>query len=174
VSPRLFASPADAARQVAGLIRHGRALGDAVLRGRLSADERELVAVAVSRVNACAGCTFVHERWALRADVSDDDLRALELGELQNLDARKRALVAYASARVEDRFSEPVPAGMAEAVHASLTPGELAAADALARAMTLANLTTSTAAAMLARVRGSDRETDRRRDSVGATRDRKD
>ncbi len=132
------------------------------------------MAVAVSRVNACAGCTFVHERWALRADVSDDELRALELGELQNLDARKRALVAYASARVEDRFSEPVPAGMAEAVHASLTPGELAAADALARAMTLANLTTSTAAAMLARVRGSDRETDRRRDSVGATRDRKD
>jgi alkylhydroperoxidase family enzyme len=60
VKPRGFASPADAALEVAGVIRHGRALADAVLRGRLTAHERELVTVAVSRVNACQGCTVVH------------------------------------------------------------------------------------------------------------------
>lgn len=152
MTPRVFSSPADAVRETAGVTRRARALGDAFLRGRLSAHERELVTVAVSRVNACAGCTFVHERWALRAGVSDDELRALELGELQRLDARGRAAVVYATARAESRFREPVPEDVAAAVHASLTAREVAAVEATARAMTLANLSVSTCEALLARL----------------------
>ena len=155
MTPRVFTSPADAARDVAGVVLRARALGDAVLRGRLSARERELVTVAVSRVNACSGCTFVHERWALRAGVSDAELRALELGHLQDLDARGRAAVLYASARAESRFRGPVPDDVAAAARASLSSRELAAVDATARAMTVANLSVSTAEALLARLRGS-------------------
>ena len=153
MTPRVFTSPAGAAREIAGVIRHARALGDAVVRGRLSAHERELVTVAVSRVNACAGCTFVHEQWALRAGVGDDELRALELGELHNLDPRSRAAVLYATARTESRFHGPVPNEVAEAAQASLTPRELAAVEATARAMTLANLSVNTSEALLVRLR---------------------
>jgi len=153
VTPRVFTSPADAARELAGVIRHARPLGDAFLRGRISAHERELVTVAVSRVNACAGCTFVHERWALRAGVSDDELRALELGALQSLDARSRAAVVYANARAESRFREPVPDDIAQAAQSHLTPRELAAVEATARAMALANLSVNTSEALLARLR---------------------
>ncbi len=152
MTPRVFSSPADAARELAGVIRHARPLRDAFLRGRLSARERELVTVAVSRVNACAGCTFVHERWALRAGVSDDELRALELGELQRLDPRSRAAVVYATARAESRFRGPMHDDVAAAAQASLTPSELAAVEATARAMTLANLSVSTSEALLARL----------------------
>ncbi len=152
MTPRVFTSPADAVREIAGVTRRARSLGDAFLRARLSARERELVTVAVSRVNACAGCTFAHERWALRAGVSDDELRALELGELQNLDARSRAAVLYATARAESRFRGPVPDDVAEAAQANLTPRELAAVEATARAMTLANLSVSTSEALLARL----------------------
>lgn len=152
MTPRVFASPADAAREVAGVLRHGRALADVYLRGRLSADERERIMVAVSRVNACEGCTFVHERWALRAGATEDELRALELGDLSGLDARGRAAVVYASARAEARFRPPASAD-ADAARRHLTPRELSAVEGVARAITLANLTVSTSESAIAAVR---------------------
>ena len=152
MKPRVFASPADAAGELAGLTRHGRALAAVYLCGRLTAQERELVMVAVSRVNACQGCTFVHQRWALGAGVTDDELRALELGDLSGLDARSRAAVVYATARAEARFRRPPVDGVAEAAQANLTPREIAAVEAVARAMTLANLSVNTSEALLARV----------------------
>jgi len=155
VKPRSFRSPADVARELGGVVAHGRALADLFVRGRLTAHDRELITVAVSRVNGCAGCTFVHERWALRAGVSDEDLRTLELGELQRLGPRQRTLVVYAAARAEMRFAEPAPAEVLDIARATLAPAEIAAAEALARAMTFANLAVSTAEALSARVRRS-------------------
>ncbi len=134
-------------------MRHGRALGDAVLRGRITARQRKLVTVAVSRVNACARCTLVHERWALHAGVTADELRALDLADPNGLGARSRAAVAYATARTEDRFRRPAPADVTATARASLTRREIDAVDAVARAMTLANLTASTAELALARLR---------------------
>jgi len=99
--------------------------------------------VAVSRVNACQGCTYVHERWALRAGATQEELRDLEIGDLSGLSERGRAAVAFATARAEVDFQETPSADTATAEE-TLTPREIAAVEAVARAMTLANLTVNT------------------------------
>jgi hypothetical protein len=108
--------------------------------------------VAVSRVNACRGCTFVHERWALRSGVTSDELAAIGLDDLATLDERSRAAVLFATARAESRFRGPVPSAVAADAASQLRPGELAAVEAIARAMAFANLSASTVAALRARV----------------------
>lgn len=100
--------------------------------------------VAVSRVNACRGCTFVHERWAARAGVSAEELEATGLGDFVDLDERSRAAVLFARARAESRFRRPVPAEIAANAAARLTARELEAVEAVARMIALANLTAST------------------------------
>ena len=103
-APRVFASPWDALRQLAGVLRRVKPLTDVYARGRLDDALRERVMVAVSRVNACRGCTFVHTRWALRSGVTADELDAIGLADLGRLDRRSRAAVVYATALAEDRF----------------------------------------------------------------------
>ena len=125
------------------MLRNGRALGDVYLRGRLTPREREHIMVAVSRVNACQGCTYVHERRALRAGATHEELRNLEIGDLSGLDDRGRAAVAYATARAEADFLGTHSADAAAASE-RLTPREIAAVEAVARVITLANLTVNT------------------------------
>jgi AhpD family alkylhydroperoxidase len=122
-------------------------------RGRLDEPLRERVMVAVSRVNACRGCTFVHTRWALRSGVTADELDAIGLTDLGRLDRRSRAAVVYATALAEDRFRKSPPPEIATAVAAELTPSEMDAVEAVARAMAAANLTASTAEALVGRLR---------------------
>jgi AhpD family alkylhydroperoxidase len=111
--------------------------------------------VAVSRVNSCRGCTFVHERWASRAGVTAADLQAIGLGDLGVLNDRDWAAVAYAAALAEARFRGPIAADLAASVSDQLTPDELAAVDAVARMMALANLSTNTAEQLFDRFRPS-------------------
>ena len=151
-SPRTFASPADAVRELAEVVRRTRPLA-AAYRGGLEPDLRERVMVAVSRVNSCRGCTFVHEGWAGRAGVSQDELEAIGMGDLGELDARNRAAVAYAAALAEARFREPVPADLAAGAAEHLSPDELTAVDAVARGMALANLSANTLEDLFGRVR---------------------
>ncbi len=148
-SPRTFASPGEAIADVVGVLRRARPLTEAYLRGGLDPALRESVMVAVSRVNACRGCTFVHERWARRAGVTADDLQALGLGDLGALDDRDRAAVAYAAARAEGRFRGQVTTELAASVSSQLTPDELSAIDAVARMMSLANLSANTVERLL-------------------------
>ncbi len=131
-------------RDIAGVVRRARPLATAYTRDGLDPALRERVMVAVSRVNSCRGCTFVHERWAGRAGVAAEDLRAIDLGDIANLDARSRAAVAYAAALAEGRFRKPVDPNLAAGAREHLTPDELAAVDAVARAMALANLSSNT------------------------------
>ncbi len=114
--------------------------------------------VAVSRVNSCRGCTFVHERWAGRAGVTADDLKAIDLGDLGDLDERSGAAVAYAAALAEARFRGPIAADLAAGASDHLTPDELAAVDAVARAMALANLSANTLEALFGRLRFPPRQ----------------
>jgi AhpD family alkylhydroperoxidase len=150
--PRTFASPIVAARSFAGVMRRSAPLVAAYLGGRLDPELREHVMVAVSRVNACRGCTFVHERWALRAGATGADLEAIGLGDLASLDERSRAANVYATALTETGFSEPAPTDVAAAAARHLTPSELESVEAVARAMTLANLSVSTLEALAARL----------------------
>jgi AhpD family alkylhydroperoxidase len=152
-SPRTFASPGEAIGDLLGVARRARPLAGAYLRGDIDPRLRERVMVAVSRVNSCRGCTFVHERWASRAGVSATDLEAIGLGDLGVLDDRDRAAVAYAAALAESRFREPIPADLTASVAERLTADELAAVEAVARAMALANLSVSTTEELIERLR---------------------
>ena len=152
---RYFSSPLDFVRVAGGVLRRSRALGDVYVRGRLGADDRERIMVAVSRVNDCGGCTYVHERWALRAGVSDEELRSMEIGDLAGLDARGRAAVIYATARAETGF-QGSPSPEALSACSELTPREVLAAEAVARAMTLANMSVNTAESMRQRLHPSE------------------
>ncbi len=109
--------------------------------------------VAVSHVNSCRGCTFVHERWASRAGVTPGDLQAIGLGDLGPLDDRNRAAVAYAAALAQARFTGPIDPDLAVSARNHLTPDELSAVDAVARAMALANLSANTVEELLGRLR---------------------
>ncbi len=50
----------------------------------------------------------MHQRWALRAGVSSEELEAIGLGDLAALDERSRAAVVYASALAEGHFRRPI------------------------------------------------------------------
>jgi AhpD family alkylhydroperoxidase len=139
-----------------GVVRRARSLASAYLRGSLDPELREQVMVAVSRVNACRGCTFVHERLASRAGVSAEDLHAIGLGDLEALDPRSRAAITYAAALAEGRFRGPVTAELAAGTGNHLTPEEVAGVDAVARAMSLANLSANTAGELFDRLRSPD------------------
>jgi AhpD family alkylhydroperoxidase len=151
-SPRTFASPGEAIRDLVGVARRAWPLADASVRGGLDPALRERVMVAVSHVNSCRGCTFVHERWASRAGVTAEDLQAIGLGDLGTLDDRDRAAVAYAAALAESRFGGPIDADLAASASHHLTPGELAAVEAVARAMAVANLSANTVEGLLDRL----------------------
>ncbi len=155
--PRTFTSRSEALSGIVGVLRRAGPLAAVYLRGRLDPELRERVMVAVSRVNACRGCTFVHERWATRSGVTPDELAAIGLDDLATLDDRSRAAVLYATARAESRFSVPVPPDVAEEAASRLSPRELDAVEAIAQAMALANLSASTVAALGSRVQRSAR-----------------
>lgn len=123
-------------------------------RGGVPPARREAVMVAVSRVNACAGCTSVHQRWALRAGVTRAELEAIGAGDLAVLDPATRAAVVYASERAERRFQSPVGSDVASAALAHLGHQQLRQVDAVARLMALANLTANSLRASARRPRG--------------------
>lgn len=109
--------------------------------------------VAVSRVNSCRGCTFVHERWANHTGVTPVELQAIDLGDLGDLDERNRAAVAYAAALAEARFRGPIAADLAADASNHLTPDELTAVDAVACAMAFANLSVNSLEELFSRLR---------------------
>ena len=143
-SPRTFMSPWEAAAGIAGLWMRAPVLAGVYLGRMLDPGLRERIMVAVSRVNACAGCTWVHERWALRAGVSAAELEAIGLGDLARLDDRSRAAVVYAAALAENRFRGAADRELVALARRHLTAAELRAVEAVARMMALANLSAST------------------------------
>ncbi len=143
-SPRRFTSPREVAADIVGLWLRAPALAAVYLREVLDPTLRERIMVAVSRVNACAGCTVVHERWALRVGVPVSDLEALGLGDLARLDDRSRAAIVYATALAEGRFRGIPDGELIASARRYLTAGELRAVEAVARMMALANLSANT------------------------------
>ena len=143
-SPRTFMSPWEAAADIAALWMRAHVLAGVYLGRTLDPELRERIMVAVSRVNACAGCTWVHERWALRAGVPAAELEAIGLGDLARLDDRSRAAVVYTAALAGNRFRGTADRELAALARRHLTEAELRAVEAVARMMALANLSAST------------------------------
>jgi AhpD family alkylhydroperoxidase len=154
---RRFGSPGHLARDLVGTARVAPELWE-VYRGGVPADRRERIMVAVSRANACAGCSRVHQRWALRAGVSDEELEALGLDDLARLGPADRAAVVYAVERSASGFPGPVGApsedpGVSAAMAEHFSSEETRQIDAVARAITLANLTVGSLEGLVERFR---------------------
>ena len=144
-----FASPREALGDLTGVALRTSSLVSAYLRGGLDPELRERVMVAVSRANTCRGCTLVHERWAIRAGVTSEELEAIGLGDLAALDDRNRAAIIYATALATARFRGSIPADVAANAGDQLTESELVAVEAVARAISLANLSVNTTKALI-------------------------
>jgi AhpD family alkylhydroperoxidase len=142
-TPVTFRSGREALQDAGALLRCLASLGRVYLRRTLDRAVREKVMVAVSDVNACAGCTAIHQRWALRTGVTATELEAIGLGELTRLDNRSRTAVIYATALAEGRFRTPVDHEVLMAVRGELTSTEISAVEAIARLIAFANLTTN-------------------------------
>lgn len=151
--PPRFDSLAEAVREFVDVACSARLLWRGY-RGGLPPPLRELVMVAVSGVNACAGCTHVHNRWALRAGVSDRELAGLGLGDLAHLDARSRAAVVFVVDRAEHRFQGSPAPELELAAREQLTARELQEVEAVGRAMALVNRSVSTTIALKRSVSG--------------------
>lgn len=164
-SPRTFTSPWEAAADIAALWMRAPVLAGVYLGRRLDPQLRERIMVAVSRVNACSGCTWVHERWALRAGVCAAELEAIGLGDLARLDDRSRAAVVYAAALAENRFRGTADRELLALAGRHLTAAELRAVEAVARMMAFANLSAST----LGRASRADRRPGRPADASART-----
>lgn len=143
ISPRTFASLSEALREAAGVLKAAVPLLRAY-RGGVDPALRERVMVAVSRANDCRGCTRVHERWALRSGVGNEELEAIGLADLAALDAVSRAAVVYATERAERRFRASASGEVERVAVERLPPGTVAQIDAIARAMAFANLSLNT------------------------------
>ena len=116
-------------------------------RARVERALRERLMVAVSRANACGGCTRVHEAWALRAGVSADELEQIGAGELAGMPAEEQAAIVYATALAESGFG-PIPDDAGALADAHLDRERQLDIEAIARLMTFANLSVNSLRAL--------------------------
>jgi len=69
----------------------------ALQRGRLlDGSLRERLMLAVTEVNACRFCSFIHTKRALKEGLSDEEVGALLGGNLENVPEEQRTAVLYA------------------------------------------------------------------------------
>ena len=141
--PVTFSSWREAVEGLRAVARRLPTLVRVYRRGTIDRALRERVMIAVSEVNACARCTAVHHRWALRAGVTVAELEAIGLSDLARLDSRSRAGIVYATELATTRFRAPVDPDVMSAVRADLSASDLRAIEAVSRLIAFANLTTN-------------------------------
>jgi AhpD family alkylhydroperoxidase len=145
-------TPRTVAVEFTALVRASPRLFAIYRCGRMEPGLRERVMVAVSRANACASCTRVHEAWALRTGVPPDELERIGAGELAAIPAAQRPAIVYATALSEARFQSVTPDAQAVA-DAQLDPERQRDIEAIARLITFANLSVNTAHALARNLR---------------------
>lgn len=129
------------------------ALANVYLARSIAPDLRESIWVAVSTMNQCRHCSFVHRRWAVHNKVSEAEIAALaslDLGRVEN----RRALAAdYLLTWIQADFGS-VPLEIRERFDAAFPSPQADKLRAVARVANLSNLTGNTFDALLLRLRG--------------------
>lgn len=87
--PNLIATLAHSPASLTGYV----GLSEALSAGRLTARERELIALAVAQHNACAYCLSAHSAIAANLGLTDSQIRSARSGAATN--ARDAALLAF-------------------------------------------------------------------------------
>jgi uncharacterized peroxidase-related enzyme len=97
IVPNLYATLAHSPAALEGLLSLSKALS----QGRLSAAQREIVALAVGQENECQYCLSAHTYLANAAGVSDTDVLKARAGD--GKDAFEHALASFAKKIVRQR-----------------------------------------------------------------------
>lgn len=95
--PNLIATLAHSPAALGGYL----ALSDSLAAGRLSARERELVALAVAQYNACAYCLSAHTALAAGAGLSEPEIAQARAGRAAN--PRDDALLTFVSSVLDSQ-----------------------------------------------------------------------
>jgi len=112
---RFFGTASEVCSALAKMRAHERAA-----RGQHEGNEipralGEKIMIAVSRVNECARCSYLHTRFALERGVPDSEVRALCSGEDADLTDGEAVVVAYAQ-HWADSGGEPSPEARARMI----------------------------------------------------------
>jgi len=128
----------------------------ALVKPRLPASLREEVMLAVTSVNDCRYCSWVHTGLALENGVDMEDLGMLLGKSLDNVDEREAVAILFGK-HFADTVRQPSAQARAK-LSAHFSPAEQREIMAYIHAIYFANLTGNSADAILARVRGQQVE----------------
>jgi AhpD family alkylhydroperoxidase len=115
---------------------------------------REQVMLTVARTNGCRYCRYIHQEWAIRSGVSDDEIAQLEGADPATFDRARWSALVYARVLVENDFAD-APADVLEDVANYYSAGERRNIEAVAQVMTIVNRCANTMDALLSRLRGT-------------------
>ncbi|MFP5382953.1 MAG: carboxymuconolactone decarboxylase family protein [Gammaproteobacteria bacterium] len=145
------------ARSAAAALKSSPTLLKALRQPATSPALREKVMLAVTAVNDCRYCSWVHTGLALQNDVDLDDLQhVLDAGTFGQLDEREAVAILYGK-HFADTVREP-DAEAERALARAWSPEERAEIMAYIHAIYFANLAGNSADAWLARLRGAQVE----------------
>jgi len=141
---------ADAVCRLASLVHHAGMVW--VLR-QIDPAFREEIMLTVARTNGCRSCNYVHQEWAIRAGVSNEEIAKLEGADPATFDRAKWSALAYARALAEADFGQ-VPEEISQEVAQYYTRRDRRNIEAVALVMSIANRSANTVDAFGSRLRG--------------------
>ena len=139
-----------AVRRLAPLVHHAGMVW--VLR-QIDPAFREEIMLTVAQTNSCRYCSYVHQEWAIRAGVPDEEIAQLEGANPATFDRAKWSALAYARALAEADFG-PVPEEIAQEVAKHYSPWSRRNIETVALVMNLVNRSANTLEAFRSRLRG--------------------
>lgn len=104
---RFYSNPLDLLQDVAYILTHAPR-ARALRRGNITPAFRERLMLAVTAVNACRYCAYLHARLALTTGLARAEIEQILSGVVENAPAHERVALAYAqhwaetNARPED------------------------------------------------------------------------
>lgn len=114
---------------------------------------REQIMLTVTNTNGCRYCSYVHQEWAIRTGVSDEEIAQLEGCDPAHFDRVRWSALVYARSLAENDFQD-VPAEIIDDVTQHFSRSEIRDIETVALVMSIANRSTSTMEALGSRLRG--------------------
>lgn len=115
---------------------------------------REEIMLTVARANGCRYCSNIHQEWAIRTGVADEEIAQLEGADPATFDRGKWSALVYARSLAENDFAS-VPIEIREDVAKYHSRGERRNVETVALVMTVVNRSANTMDALLSRLRGA-------------------
>lgn len=114
---------------------------------------REELMLAVSKLNDCRYCSWVHHEWANIAHVPEEELAFIEQLDPSHFDRKKWVAIAFVRELVEARFGRVSKELMRE-MKANYSATEIREIKLIAKVMDISNRGVNTWDSMLSRLRG--------------------